>query len=216
MESPARYARTLCIGSPHVITDADVEVGGWIKGFSRVTHLEVDSEMYFAPTISLVPLHGFSPFIKSLRVQFAGLPSSRIIGLALSFPLLEDLTAGIHFETWANRSGGSGELPAFAHPPSLPAFTGSLELMKAGMGPIARQLLSLQGDIYFRELILTWFYKEDTLLATGLVERRSHTLDSIEFFCGTSTRHRNPRRLLTPVFRDAGADFDRPLKGDET
>ena len=38
--SPACYTETLIVGCSHVVTAADGEVGGWIRGFSHVVHLE--------------------------------------------------------------------------------------------------------------------------------------------------------------------------------
>ena len=40
--------------------------------------------------LSLVPFHGFSPTLKSLRLIFFRFPSSQISDLIFSFPLLED------------------------------------------------------------------------------------------------------------------------------
>ena len=91
--SPAHYTKTLYVGCPHVITATDTELDGWITGFSSVVHLGVaDRESSIAElTVSLVPFHGFSPVIKSLRVAFFIIPSSRVFNLIISFPL-EDLT----------------------------------------------------------------------------------------------------------------------------
>ena len=76
--SPACYAKTLSIDCLPAVTAADAEVGGWIRSFSRVVHLEMDSnsEAVIESMISFVPFHGFSPFIKSLRIDSALLPSS--------------------------------------------------------------------------------------------------------------------------------------------
>ena len=41
--SPARYTKTLFINGAEVVTAADAEIGGWIRGFSRVVRLEVES-----------------------------------------------------------------------------------------------------------------------------------------------------------------------------
>jgi hypothetical protein len=91
--SPTRYTKILSVGCAHVVTAADAEEGGWIRGFSRVVHLVVASSARYPnpnqPGISLTPFHGLSPAIKSLRVAVLRLPSSRVFGLILSFPLLE-------------------------------------------------------------------------------------------------------------------------------
>ena len=209
-ESPARYAETLFIGCPHAITTADAEAGGWIRGFSRVTRLEVDSQrMYIClneSTTSLVALHGFSPNVKSLALQFSDLPSSRIIDLVLSFPLLEDLAVGFHFDTSIGGGGdGIDELSSATYPPSLPVFTGSLELTYAGLSPIVLQLLSLPSGIHFQKLILTWFREEDALLATRLVESCAHTLDSLDVTCSMSIMRWNSAGCSLPILVTSGS-----------
>ena len=74
-----------------------------------------------------------------------------------------------------------------SHPPT---FTGSLELyMARGMGPIVRQLLSLPGGLHFRKLALKWFREEEVLLTMELVDKCSHTLESLEINC-------NPRGMF--------------------
>jgi hypothetical protein len=116
--SPACYAKTLAIDCLQVVTAADAEEGGWITGFSHVVHLEVacravrpDPEQ---PKISLVPFHGFSPAIKSLRVTVPALSSLRVFDLIFSFPLLEDLSVVIPYEPLTGDGDGSrgDEIPA--------------------------------------------------------------------------------------------------------
>ena len=41
LTSPACYANTLSIDCFRAVTATDAEAGGWIRGFSRVVHLEV-------------------------------------------------------------------------------------------------------------------------------------------------------------------------------
>jgi hypothetical protein len=99
------------------------------------------------PAIPLVPFHRVSPIIKSLRLIVPYLPSSRIFGLVLSFPLLEDLAVTIH-DTSAENGYDSeeDEMQAVARPSNPPTFTGSLELdLFEGMKPFTRWLSSLPG-----------------------------------------------------------------------
>jgi hypothetical protein len=54
---------------------------------------------------------------------------------------------------------------------------------------ITRRLLSLPGGIHFRKLTLTWSDEQDLSLAMALVEKCSHTLESLNVTCnplGTS------------------------------
>ena len=128
--SPARYVKTLSIDCA-----ADVGAGGWISGFSRVVHLEVTAHIHFDELATpLVPFHGLSPIVKSLRVIVLALPSSQIFGLILSLPLLEDVTVIASYETSADNGHGSGkdEIPTTAQPSNSPKCTGSLELFLGG------------------------------------------------------------------------------------
>ena len=184
--SPARYATDFFIGCSYSVTPADVDEGGWLRGFSRVVHLGVDgfgsaSRVLYTsfPTpdrLSLVPLHGFSPAVKSLPV-FATPLSPQVFDLIFSFPLLEDLTV-IASSGWADESGGPNRSPTTTQPSNSPAFTGSLKLSRAGIKYVPRPLLSLPGGIHFRELSFTW-RREEAPLAIALVEGCSRTLQSL-------------------------------------
>ena len=178
--SPACYTKALTIGCPEEVTVADAEVGGWIRGFSHIVHLELKG--YLAD--NLTPLfHGFSPTIKSLDVNVTMLSPSHIFNLILSFPLLEDLRV----TGWEVRGGGSPDgLPTVIQPSNPPIFTGSLELSMPRMEPIIHRLLSLPSGIQFRSLTLNWTRDEDGLLTTALVEKCSHTLESLSLACGPS------------------------------
>jgi len=178
--SPAYYTHTLTY-YPSV---GDAAVGDWITAFSHVVHLEVVG--YGAPVAqtaaSFIPLHGFSPAIKSLSVYFPTLPTSAVFNLILSFPLLEDLSIVTHYGT--DDDDGSGGLPTAVQPPNPPTFTGSLDLSlsgrKGGMGPVSSWLLSLPGGIHFRKLTLMWFRVSDGPPTTALVRECSDTLESLK------------------------------------
>ena len=206
--SPARYAQTLYISCAHVVTAADAESGGWIRGFSRVEHLEVVGlgESFLRTSSYLAPFHGFSPVIKSLRVVVLTLPPSPIINLILSFPLLEDLAVSIYHEMSADNGDGSecDEILTTAQPSTSPMFTGSLGLyLVGGLESFTRRLLSLPGGIHFRKLTLTLLREDDFLTATALVEGCSHTLESLDILdaCGMSVRYLRPHLQLTIVCR---------------
>jgi hypothetical protein len=130
--SPAHYAKTLFIDRLQVVTAAEAETSGWIRGFSRVEHLEVNLD-FRQSAVPLVPFHGFSPAIKSLRVVICTLPFSQLFNLIFSFPLLEDLIV-ILLEPSPNYGDGSevDEIPTTTQPSSPPMFTGSLGLYRQG------------------------------------------------------------------------------------
>ena len=198
LTSPAYHAHTLTVKCIRNVTAADAEPGGWITGFSSVVRFRVIGQGLFTvhERSALVPFHGFSPVMKSLHVVFTFLPSSRILDLILSFPLLEDLTAIAHFGISTSSTVGSNAPPTIAQPSNSPAFTGSLNLStKGGMETIVHRLLSLPGGIHFRKLTVKWLHWDDLALTMALVERCSHTLEYIQVTCntcGTSIRHLRP------------------------
>jgi hypothetical protein len=183
--SPARYAKTLYIG-PYIVTAASPEVDGWIRDFSGVEHLEVYSQELFPHMLSpFSPFHGLSPVVKSLRMSFAVLLPPWTFNLILSFPLIEDLAVIVRGR-WGDDGDGDGDgfgeggIPTAAQPSGSPMFTGTLELyLKGGMDPFARRLLSLPGGIHFRNLTLTWSHDGDIWTTMTLVNRCSHSLESL-------------------------------------
>ena len=176
LDSPAHHTHTLTYSQSVECSEA----GDWITSFSRVVYFDVIGHGLPAthwPMASFVPFHGISPIIKSIRVDFAILPTSQIFGLILSFPLLEDLTVVTYFG--ASTSDGGDGSPV--QPSNPPTFTGSLDLyMRGGMDPIARRLLSSPGGIHFRKLTFTWFQDSDAPLIRGLVWECSRTLESLK------------------------------------
>jgi hypothetical protein len=111
-------------------------------------------------------------------------------------------------------------LSTVVQPSDPPVFTGSLQLLlKGGMEPIARRLLSLPGGIHFRELTLAWRLKEDILSTIELVEMCSRALECLGIACGligTSIQYPRPHSCLTPISSQLTATFGRPLEGEET
>ena len=193
--SPACYTKTLIIGSPHVIAAAGTGEDYWLSGFSRVVHLtmntlEAGSEQI---AISLIPFHGFSPVLKSLRLHMPSdaLAPSKIFNLIRSFPLLDDLSV-------EDDPAENGDYRDFDEQPattqSSPAFTGSLELFSyIGMDLFASRLLSLPNGLHFRNLDLRWDRVADISTSTALVEGCCSTLESIKIddgaTFGTSVLH---------------------------
>jgi len=93
--SPACYTKTLLVSCPRVVTAADVEVGGWIRGFSRVVYLKVvglDIGCSLAslsrPILQIFTRHQIPPHDSSYPSVFAGfrshsfIPSSQGLGCA--------------------------------------------------------------------------------------------------------------------------------------
>ena len=178
--SPARYTKNLSVHCPRVATAADADEGGWIRTFSCVAHLEMDLIDVDTddPVDFLVPFHGFSPEIKSLRLLDIHSPLPPVFNLIHSFPLLEDLSVPAPSTPPFDTNDGFDRQPTAVQYPNTPAFTGFLELY--GVDLIATQLLSLPSTLHFRKLHLTWDKNEaDISTTTSLVESCSSTLESL-------------------------------------
>ena len=189
--SPFRFARSLRVTHAHVIKAAGAEAGGWLRGFSRIVHLGVETrDMYFGNSetvVSLTPFYGFAQTVKSLRVGSVFFSPSRIFDFILSFPLLEDLAVTNYNPSGDEGGSDSGGSSAAVRPSNPPVFTGTLELrLREGLRPIAGWLLSLPGGVRFRKLTLTWLCGEDIQLTTALVGECSNTLESLDIICGLS------------------------------
>ena len=182
--SPACCAKRLFISCPRLIVAAAAREGCWVSVFSCVVYLSMNTigSDIKDRTISLVPFHGFSPVLKSLRVVSCALPHSQVFNLIYSFPLLEDVyvsTIGGSFLEGGD--SGFNEQPTITQLSSSPVLTGSLELRSAfGTEPFGPRLLSLQGGLHFRWIYLTLHDEADVFSATALVEACCSTLESLK------------------------------------
>ena len=196
--SPAHFAKSLRVGCASDVAIADAEVGGWLTGFTHITHLEVESiETYCTePAASLVAFHGFSSTVKSLCMACADHPPSQIFDFILSSPLLEDLTV-TSYRVRVDDGDGSDNTPTFVRPSNTPVLNGTLKLsLDQGMKPIISRLLVIPGGIHFRKLTLTWLHGKDLPSIIALVGECSRTLESLDIVCispGTSVQYLHSR-----------------------
>jgi len=178
--SPAHHTQSLFIGCPQFVTIADAEEGGWIRTFSRVVRLEVHTAIRNSDDrdLSLVPLHNFSPVLKSLRVDCRAIPRSHVLNLVYSLPLLEDLSIEEHGAQEVHHDGIDPQ------PSTSPPLTGTLELdVATWMEPTAGRLLSLPGGLRFRKLVLKWRDEENLRWIRALVAECSDTLECVDIRC---------------------------------
>ena len=133
--SPACYTKSLFIHHPRLII---AEAGSLIRSFSRVKRLVMHTHVldFDQSATRLVPLHGFSPVVKSINMTFLAFPLQQIFNLILSFPLLEDLAVAACRQILADNGDDSGEdeMLTTAQASILPMFTGTLNpYLKGGM-----------------------------------------------------------------------------------
>jgi hypothetical protein len=182
--SPAYYTRTLVVRYPQVITAADAEEGGWIRTFSRVVRLDLDSKTSGIDDseVSLAPFYGLSPTLKRLHVLSTLLPSLQISNLVRSCPLLEDLTVIVF---GVDNSDGFGfDALTLAQPSASPMLTGTLQLfLFGGMEHTVRRLLGLPNGLHFRNLVLSWSQESDIRWINALVAECSDTVEELNVLC---------------------------------
>jgi hypothetical protein len=133
--------------------------------------------------MSLVPLHGLSPVIKSLHLKFKELKDSEVFGLICSFPLLEDLSL---FSSGFDRRDQKR-----SSPPTSPRLTGSLKLwVHTGIQSIACGLLNLPNGLHFAKITVRCYSDNGIKPTMDLVSGCSDTLESLDItnisFRGTS------------------------------
>ena len=182
--SPARYTRTLLVGCPKVATVVDADEGARIQAFFHAVRSVVRGD----PTrpnnpVDLIPFHGFSPILESLRVFSNTLPISQVFDLISSLPVLKNLTLvtnGVDVVDVLT----PGVPMTVVQPPTSPAFTGTLDLtVFKGMGSTTRHLFSLPKGLHFRKLALSWIHEEDIQWIVALVAGCSDTLECLTVTC---------------------------------
>jgi len=181
--SPAHYTKVLFIGDPKVVAAVDVDVPSWITGFSRVVHLAMVGPDWYNPEweAALIQFRGFSPFVKTLRMEHIAFPLSHLSPLILSFPLLEDLSVTDCYRVDDSRSD-IDEASFSVQLSNLPIHIRPLALLLCGIGYALRWLLLLPGIRSNRlwEVILARACEEDISPTMTLVEMCPHTLETID------------------------------------
>ena len=168
--SPAYHTRSLSICDSPVASPTGTDVGGWIRAFHNVVHLNFDRCDGAGSSVSLAPFFGFSPALRSFCMAYA---SSEVFDLVCSFPLLEDL-ALVDF------CPGNDTVERSARSTS-PKFSGSLDLSAGARGGIcsaARQLLNFPDGLRFADISILCI-SEDFGSVTDLVSGCSSTLESL-------------------------------------
>jgi len=171
--SPAHHIQTLSICHPHLIRAVDT-----ILTFCNVRRLDVFARGSKNPWISLLPLHGSFPILRSLYLSFDSLPDSVILDFICSFPLLEDLTLDC--------VGYGNRVQRWDAPPTTPRLSGTLQIETGfrGTRSIIRRLLDLPNGIHFSKINVPWLSEEDVRSTADLVSGCADTLQSIDIISG--------------------------------
>jgi hypothetical protein len=183
--SPGCYTRTLHLAAPHNITMADVEPGRWFRAFSNVLSLDVNTEAVdWRRSISLTPLHSFSPVVSSLRFEGLKPHFYGMLNLALSFPCLENL------HLCQDGTTQISNIP-IQLPDKLPPLTGTLDLSNCILGILetfVEVVFKLPIHLRFRRLSLyTRAEKAEVEALKAIVKRCLSTLQHLEvYFTGVS------------------------------
>ena len=171
----------------HNVEEMNKEDVRWIKSFNKLNKLEVSIQGHKgwqtnsnAPRTWRVfaPFEGLSPDIKSLIVCWHALPLQQVFNLICSFPCLEDLCI---------EGAGWDVDGAVFWGANLSGLTGTLKIQSKSPD-FLHQLLKLERDLNFREII----WKEGK--ATGfegvanLVEKCFNNLESIDIDCPVSSK----------------------------
>jgi hypothetical protein len=168
-KSPAHHTRSLSIYGLSVITTAGGGVDSWIRSFHNLVHLHLNRLGSEDHRVSLVPFHGLSPTLRSLRLTSTSL---EILDLICSFPLLEDLALV------TLRGGGAADV--WNTPSTSPKLTGSLSIF-GGITPAVYRLVGLPNGLNFTEISVA-FLDKDVKSVTDLVSRCSDTLESFSIY----------------------------------
>ena len=177
--SPAYHPRTLAVNYRRGFPETH------LSSFCNITHLCPHVHQVDGQPTSLAQLHGFTPFLETLLMAFPTLPSSDVLSLVCSFPLLDNLTL-------AGRPTASDTQVI---PFTPPKFSGTLCLgvfRGVNIDIMVNHLSSLPNGIHFRGLILLWNYSRDLPSMTNLIFACSQTLESLDIANKTIRTHSCP------------------------
>lgn len=196
LSSPGQFTKTLYIAALCNVTMADRDAGGWIRAFSNVCSFEVCTEEEdFNFRVSLVPFHGFSPSLKSLSFITRSLHFEKMLNLAFSFPLLENLSvdhAGVSNRDYEGDEDDDPDEILVRTPEVYPPFNGKLDLsfLPWNLAFFPNELSKVPNGIRFRELsLLCYSEKSSVEPLKALVAMCSNTLESLDLrYLGTFVR----------------------------
>ena len=169
--SPAHHTRALTLEGLPTVAAAVTHSHAYIRTFRYILELKLASMTHEGPVqFSLVPLHGFSPNLKSLSLNLPA-PSQELLDLVCSFPSLENLDLDV-------RSTNDGTIAdEWKAPSNSPTLAGSLEL-HGKICSIARKLLDLPNGLHPVQIRMVCDAELASLM-NDLLLKCSDTLESL-------------------------------------
>ena len=172
--SPAHYTRVLSFLGSAPLASAHTLAHPRVRDFRHIIDLQLCG-IWGIREISLIPLHGLFPTLKSLSVSLSRISPSEIATLICSFPLLKDLEL-CHLLT--NNTIATHKWSA---PSTFPELTGTLRLSESiPLIPVAfRLMLDLPNSCFCFSRIVLMCHVNHADLAADLVSKCSNTLESL-------------------------------------
>ena len=134
--SPAHYARILCIDGPTVVAAAGTSARAWVRAMRYIVELRISNGLADGSPVSLFPLSGLFPVLKSLSIITLYIPPSELLSHICSFPSLKDL------ELCLIHDQGTTATFEWSAPSTPPELTGTLRL-GGYIRSVVRRLLGL-------------------------------------------------------------------------
>jgi hypothetical protein len=170
--SPVHYTRGLSFYGFETIAAAGAHAWAWVRAFRHVVHLQMVAARWNDNRVSLAPLYGLFPALRSISIHNSRIPPSELLDLICSSPLLRDLQLQ---NVTASDSTVKDEWSA---PLTSPELTGTLRLNGRISPVIWRSLNLLNGRSRLANIVMTCM-GGDTDLMADLVLKCSETLESL-------------------------------------
>ena len=169
--TPAHHTRVLSLSGSATVDTAGTNALAWVRAFCNVVYLRIASVQWTPGGVSLVPFHGLFPTLTSFSVDRSYIPSSEILGLICSLPLLKDLDLSLLLpkDTAVTCERNT--------PLTLPELTGTLRL-GGGIRSVACELLNFPNCLRFTKIVLMCIVDE-AHLTNDLVLKCCDTLESL-------------------------------------
>ena len=164
--SPAHHTRNLTLRGLPTIAATSTQPLAWIRSFCNVLEFKLH---WCSVQLFLVPLHGFSPNLKSLSLEGLLAPPQELLDLVCSFPSLKNLELNVstYHYTLANEWKAPSNSPTLAGTLQLRGkigyIAGKLSDLPNGLRPVK---VTMEGDV------------ESASLMNNLLSKCSDTLES--------------------------------------